>query len=159
MLDWFPWHGSFRLSGGATVYNNKGVTATLNEASGSSFTLGNDKYYASGPVVGTGVFKLGGNAGGRVSFGWGNLVPKPGHHFSFDTELGIEFVSKPTVALGFTGNVCPSSQGANCGSPYNAATNTTFLSDVSAEQSKLQSDVNFLSFYPIFSIGIGYKIH
>ena len=147
MLDWFPWHGSFRLSGGATVYNNKGVTATLNEASGSSFTLGNDKYYASGPVVGTGVFKLGGNAGGRMSFG-GEFVPKPGHHFSFDTEFGIEFVSKPTVALGFTGNVCPSSQGANCESPYNAATNTTFLSDVSSEQSKLQSDVNFLSFYP-----------
>jgi hypothetical protein len=159
MLDWFPWHGSFRLSGGATVYNNKGVTATLSEASGSSFTLGNDKYYADGPLVGTGVFKLGGNAGGRVSFGWGNLVPKPGHRFSFDTELGIEFVSKPTVALGFTGLVCPSSQGANCESPYNAATNATVIADVASEQSKLQSDVNFLSFYPIISIGIGYKIH
>jgi hypothetical protein len=105
MLDWFPFRGSFRLSGGATVYNNKGVTATLSEPSGSSFTLGNDKYYADGPLVGTGVFKLGGNAGGRVSFGWGNLVPKPGHHFSFDTELGIEFVSKPTVALGFHGHI------------------------------------------------------
>jgi hypothetical protein len=103
MVDWFPFRGSFRLSGGATVYNNKGVTATLNEPSGSSFTLGNDKYYADSPLVGTGVFKLGGNAGGRVSFGWGNLVPKKGHHFSFDTELGIEFVSKPTVALGFAG--------------------------------------------------------
>jgi hypothetical protein len=64
----------------------------------------------SGPITGTGVFKLGGNAGGRVSFGWGNLVPKKGHHFSFDTELGIEFVSKPTVALGFAGSYCTSGQ-------------------------------------------------
>lgn len=158
MLDWFPFRGSFRLSGGATVYNNKGVTATLSEPSGSSFTLGNDKYYADGPLVGTGNFKLGGNAGGRISFGWGNLVPKPGHHFSFDTELGIEFVSKPTVALGFTGLVCPSTQGANCESPENAATNATVISDVASEQSKLQSDVNFLSFYPIVSVGFGWKL-
>jgi hypothetical protein len=158
MLDWFPFHGSFRLSGGATVYNNKGITASLTEASGSSFTLGNDKYYADGPLVGSGVFKLGGNAGGRVSFGWGNLVPKPGHRFSFDTELGIEFVSKPTVALAFTGLVCPSAQGANCESPENAATNATVISDVAAEQSKLQSDVNFLSFYPIVSVGFGWKL-
>jgi hypothetical protein len=158
MVDWFPFRGSFRLSGGATVYNNKGVTATLNEPSGSSFTLGNDKYYADGPLVGTGVFKLGGNAGGRVSFGWGNLVPKKGHHFSFDTELGIEFVSKPTVTLGFTGLVCPSAQGASCESPQNAATNPTVISDVASEQAKLQSDVNFLSFYPIVSVGIGWRL-
>ena len=160
MVDWFPFRGSFRLSGGATVYNNKGVTATITEPSGSSFTLGNDKYYSSttNPITGTGVFKLGGNAGGRVSFGWGNLVPKKGHRFSFDTELGIEFGSKPTVALGFTGFVCPSAQGANCESPYNASTNLTFLTDVTAEQSKLQNDVNFLSFYPIVSVGVGYRI-
>jgi hypothetical protein len=160
MVDWFPFRGSFRLSGGATVYNNKGFSGSLDVPSGSSFTLGSDKYFATGTggLVGTGVFKLGGDAGGRVSFGWGNLVPKQGHRFSFDTELGIEFVSKPTVALGFTGLVCPSAQGANCESPENAATYTPFLSDVTAEQSKLQTDVNFLSFYPIVSVGVGWRI-
>ncbi|MGA1982560.1 MAG: hypothetical protein ABSG84_08800 [Acidobacteriaceae bacterium] len=156
MVDWFPFHGSFRLSGGATVYNNKGVTASINEPNGSSFTLGGTTYYASGPIVGTGTFKLGGNAGGRVSFGWGNLVPKPGHRFSFDTELGIEFVSKPTVALGFTGNYCTGT--ANCESPTPIAGNAAFANSVTSEQNKLQSDVNFLSFYPIVSVGIGYKL-
>jgi hypothetical protein len=157
MVDWFPFRGSFRLSGGATVYNNKGVTATVNEPSGSSFTLGNDKYYAaSGGITGSGVFKLGGNAGGRVSFGWGNLVPKKGHHFSFDTELGIEFVSKPTVALGFSGSYCTGS--ANCESPTPIAGNATFAADVATEQAKLQNDVNFLSFYPIVSVGIGWRL-
>ena len=160
MVDWFPFRGSFRLSGGATVYNNKGVTATVNEPSGSSFTLGKDKYYssASSPITGTGVFKLGGNAGGRVSFGWGNLVPKKGHHFSFDTELGIEFVSKPTVAIGFTGNVCTSAQGKGCAGAENAATYAPFLTDVASEQAKLQTDVNFLSFYPIVSVGVGWRL-
>jgi hypothetical protein len=158
MVDWFPFRGSFRLSGGATVYNNKGFSGSLDVPDGSSFTLGNDKYYAEGPLVGNGTFKLGGNAGGRVSFGWGNLVPKKGHHFSFDTELGIEFVSKPTVALGFTGNVCTQAQGKNCEGPENAATNTAFLADVASETSKLQNDVNFLSFYPIVSVGIGWRL-
>lgn len=156
MLDWFPFHGSFRLSGGGTVYNNKSVTATINVPSTSSFTLGGTTYYSSStaPIVGTGTFKLGGNAGGRVSFGWGNLVPKAGHHFSFDTELGIEFVSKPTVALGFTGNYCTTS---GCGGGTPIAGNAAFAANVATEQSKLQNDVNFLSFYPIISVGFGYK--
>jgi hypothetical protein len=158
MVDWFPFRGSFRLSGGATVYNNKGFSGSLDVPDGSSFTLGNNKYYAEGPLVGAGVFKLGGNAGGRVSFGWGNLVPKKGHHFSFDTELGIEFVSKPTVALGFTGNVCTQAQGKNCEGAENAATNPAFLDDVASETSKLQNDVNFLSFYPIVSVGVGWRL-
>src|ERR1035437_7455985 len=55
MVDWFPFRGSFRLSGGATVYNNKGFSGSLDVPNGNSFTLGNDKYYAEGPLVGTGV--------------------------------------------------------------------------------------------------------
>ena len=158
MVDWFPFRGSFRLSGGATVYNNKGFSGSLDVPDGSSFTLGSNKYYAEGPLVGTGVFKLGGSAGGRVSFGFGNLVPKKGHHFSFDTELGIEFVSKPTVALGFTGSVCTQAQGANCSTPTNVSSFPAFTADVASEQAKLQSDVNFLSFYPIVSVGVGWRI-
>jgi hypothetical protein len=151
MVDWFPWHGTFRLSGGVTVYNNKGFSGSLNVPSGNSFTLGNTKYWASGPITGSGIFKLGGNTGGRVSFGTGNLLPKKGH-FSFESELGIEFVSAPTVALAFSGNACTGS--ANCESPGPVAP-----SDIAAEQSKLQNDVNFVKFYPILSIGIGYRIH
>jgi hypothetical protein len=158
MLDWFPFGGRFRLSGGATVYNNKGVTATLNEPNGSSFTLGNDKYYASGPVTGSGVFKLGGNTGGRVSFGTGNLMPKKGR-FTFQSEFGIEFVSAPTVALAFSGNVCTSAQGANCATPTNISSNAAVQADIASEQAKLQNDVNFVRYYPILSFGIGFKIH
>jgi hypothetical protein len=158
MLDFFPWRGKFRLSGGATVYNNKGFIGSLDVPNGNSFTLGNDKYYASGPLVGTGNFKLGGNFGGRVSFGTGNLIPTKGR-FTFQSELGIEFVSAPTVALGFTGSVCTSAQGANCASPTNVSNFTQFQTDVTAEQNKLENDVNFVKFYPIVSIGIGYRIH
>lgn len=155
MVDWFPWAGKFRLSGGVTVYNANGLSGSISVPSGSSFTLGSDKYYASGPLTGTAVFKLGGNTGGRISFGTGNLIPKKGR-FTFESELGIEFVSKPTVALGFAGLVCTGS--ANCESPTNVSNYPAFTADVTTEQNKLQSDVNFLSFYPIVSVGIGYKL-
>jgi hypothetical protein len=163
MADWFPFRGSFRLSGGVTVYNNKGLTGTANLADGKSMTLGNDKYYAIGNLGGTAAVKLGGNTGGRVSFGFGNLVPKKGHHFSFDTELGIEFVSAPTVALAFTGNVCPSanyqSTTDSCtGGNQNASTYAPFLTDVTAEQNKYQNDLNFVKFYPIVSVGFGWRL-
>ena len=101
----------------------------------------------SGPLTGTGTFKLGGNAGGRVSFGLGNLVPKKGHHFSFDTELGIEFVSKPTVALAFTGNVCTSAQWHSCKTPSRLGKRRVRVRRrLGAEQ--VQSDVNFLKLLP-----------
>ena len=75
MVDWFPFHGSFRLSGGATIYNDTGLTATLSVPTGQSFTVGNTTYYSepynavtnpNGPIQGNGVFTFGGN----------NVVPR-----------------------------------------------------------------------------------
>ncbi|HXE08382.1 MAG TPA: hypothetical protein VN612_10820 [Acidobacteriaceae bacterium] len=151
MLDFFPWHGSFRLSGGATVYNNTGINGSITVPGGKNFTLGNTTYYSNpaNPAVGTGNFVMGGKAGGRVSFGWGNMVPKKGH-FSFDTELGVQILSAPTVALAFQ-NACTSPAYTSCGAAA--------ASDITAEQNKLQNDINFLRFYPILSLGISYKIH
>ena len=147
MLDWFPFRGSFRLSGGVTVYNNKGLSGTANLADGKQHDAGQRQVLRHWqPGRHRSAIKLGGNAGGRVSFGWGNLVPKPGHHFSFDTEFGIEFVSKPTVALGFTGNVCPSanyqSTTDSCtGGNQNASTYAPVPDRCrGGDQNKLQSD-------------------
>lgn len=151
MVDYFPFHGSFRLSGGATVYNNTGINGSLTVAGGNNFTLGNTTYYSNpaNPAVGTGNFTIGGKAGGRLSFGWGNMIPKRGH-FSFQEEMGIQFLSAPTVAIAFS-NACTTPTYTNCGPPAAA--------DITAEQNKLQSDINFLRFYPIVSIGVSYKIH
>ena len=46
MVDVFPFHGRIRLSGGATIYNNTGLTATLSVPIGQSFTVGNTTYYS-----------------------------------------------------------------------------------------------------------------
>jgi hypothetical protein len=164
MVDWFPFHGSFRLSAGATIYNNTGLSATLSVPTGQSFTVGNTTYYSepynavtnpNGPIQGTAVFAFGGNtAVPRTTIGFGNMLSKKGR-VHFETELGVQYFSAPTVSYTFSGTGCTTyvapSTYANCGpiSPSN----------VLSEQTKLQNDLYDLRFYPIVSFGLSYRIH
>ncbi len=165
MVDWFPFHGSFRLSGGATIYNDTGLTATLSVPTGQSFTVGNTTYYSepynavtnpNGPIQGNGVFTFGGNnVVPRTTIGFGNMLPKTGH-FRFETEIGVQYFSAPTVQYTFSGTGCLN---------YNSTTNVysncgpISSSDVLNEQNKLQNDLYDLKFFPILSFGFSYKIH
>ena len=162
MVDYFPFHGRFRLSGGATIYNNTGLTATLSVPTGQSFTVGGIDYYSepysgnnpAGPIPGTGVFTFGGNkVVPRVTIGTGNMIPKKGH-FTFESELGFQYFAAPTVQYTFTGTGCTTFVAgvySNCG-PIKA-------SDVTNEQNNLQNDLTDLRFFPILSFGLSYKIH
>jgi len=162
MVDYFPFHGRFRLSGGATIYNNTGLTATLSVPTGQSFTVGGIDYYSepysgnnpAGPIQGTGVFTFGGNkVVPRVTIGTGNMIPKKGH-FTFESELGFQYFAAPTVQYTFTGTGCTTFVAgvySNCG-PIKA-------SDVTNEQNNLQNDLTDLRFFPILSFGLSYKIH
>jgi len=163
MVDWFPFHGSFRLSAGATIYNDTGLTATLSVPTGQSFTVGNTTYYSepynaltnpNGPIQGNGVFVFGGNSVvPRTTIGFGNMLPKTGH-FRFETEIGVQYFSAPTVKYTFTGTGCQNYVAgiySNCG-PINQT-------DVLNEQNKLQNDLTDLKFFPILSFGLSYKIH
>ena len=161
MVDWFPFHGSFRLSAGATIYNNTGLTATLSVPTGQSFTVGGIDYYSepysgnnpAGPIQGTGVFTFGGNnAVPRTTIGFGNMLPRKGH-FRLETEIGVQYFSAPTVQYTFTGNGCPAANSpeSSCG-PVNQT-------DVTNEQNNLQNDLTDLRFFPILSFGLSYKIH
>jgi hypothetical protein len=153
MADFFPFGGWFRLSGGMTIYNNTGLTATLTVPTGQKVTLGGTPYYSSlaSPLAGTGAFKFGGNTAGRVSLGTGNMLPATGH-WRFESELGVQFISQPTVNLAFTGMGCTNSDGVTGCTPIPTT-------NVAAEQAKLQNDLNGLRYFPIFSIGLSYKIH
>jgi hypothetical protein len=157
MLDYFPFHGRFRISGGMTVYNYTNLSATLSVPSGNTFTLGNTKYYSDPalPLAGTGVFNFGGKTAGRVTIGTGNMLPKKGH-FTFESEVGVQFFSAPTVVYTITGDGCTG---------YNSVSNTytgcgpVAASDVTQEEINLQNDLYDLRFFPVASVGLSYKIH
>jgi hypothetical protein len=155
VVDYFPFRGRFRLSGGMTVYNFTNLNANVTVPAGNSFTLGNTTYYSdpNKPLVGTAVFNFGGKTAGRVSIGTGNMLPKKGR-FTFQSELGVQFFSSPTVAYAFTGNGCQTKVGtvySNCG--------PVATTDVASEQAKIQNDLTDLKYFPILSVGLGFRVH
>ena len=165
MLDFYPFHGSFRLSAGSTVYNKTGVNGTISIPSGNTLTVGNNKYYSdpANPLGGAAALTFGGQAVPRFTLGWGNMVPKAGH-FKFETEIGIEYIGNPTVLWNVTGYGCtntPTTGAATC--VPSGSSSTTWgpvaPADIAQQQANLQSDVNVIKVFPIFSIGISYKIH
>lgn len=156
MVDYFPFHGRFRLSGGATVYNNTGLSASLSVPAGQSFTVGDAKYYSdpSDPIKGSGSFVVGGNkVAPRVTIGTGNMLSKKSR-ITFQSEIGFQYLSAPTVNYTIVGSGCLNYNAgiySNCG--------PIPQSNVNAEQVKLQNDLRDLRFFPILSAGIGFRIH
>jgi len=163
MVDFFPFHGRFRISGGATVFNHTGLAATLSVPTGQSFSVGGTDYYSepynavtnpAGPITGSGTFTFGGSkVAPRVTIGTGNMLPGRGR-FTFESEIGFQYFSEPVIVYNISGTGCQNySAGvySNCG--------PIPQSNVISEQNILQNDLTDLRFFPIFSVGLSYKIH
>jgi hypothetical protein len=155
-LDWYPFGGSFRLSGGVIGYNGNQITGSASLNANQSFTLNGTTYYSSAtdPLHATGTLYLGSKAAPQFGFGWGNIVPrKANKHFSVPVEFGFAYVGYPSVSLGFIGSTC-NEFGTACQTVEN---NPTFQQDLAAQRAKYRDDLGALRFYPIVSIGFGYK--
>jgi hypothetical protein len=156
MVDWFPFRGSFRISGGVTTYNNTGLTASLAVPAGQNFTLGGTTYYSQpgNPITGNGTLTFGTDkVAPRITIGFGNMLPERGH-LRLITEVGIQYLSAPTVVYTIAGGGCTGGVGGvytDCG--------PVPQSSVISEQNNLQNDLKDLRYYPIVSLGLSYKIH
>jgi hypothetical protein len=170
MVDFFPFHGGFRLSAGATIYNNTGLPASLLVPGGQSISFGGSTYYSepydavknpAGPITGTGVFTFGGNkAVPRTTIGFGNMLSKKGH-LHFETEIGVQYFSPPTVAYSVTGGTACQNYNSTTNTYSNCGPSSTTVTQASitTEQNNLQNDLTDLRFYPIISFGLSYRIH
>jgi hypothetical protein len=154
-FDWFPFKGGFHLSPGLMVYNGNKITANATVPGTDTFTLGGTTYISdpANPVTGTG--KIGFNTvAPSFLLGWGNLVPRSEHkHISIPFEIGMLYQGSPKATLDLAGNVCDS-PGVGC---HNVSGDSTFQSNVLAQQTKLNNDMSFFKVYPIVSVGFGYK--
>lgn len=157
--DFFPWAGSFHVSGGLVDYIGNPISANALIPQDSSFTLGGHTYYGA-PAPNQP------SAHGRVNFnqvspsvtvGWGNLVHRDSKHFAVPFEIGVIFQGSPKSTLELAGNVCdqPSTSGilANC---RPVASDPTVQSNILSEQTKLNKSMKPFKYYPIISIGFGY---
>lgn len=152
--DYYPWAGKFRVSGGLLDYIGNPITANALVPANSSFSLGGQQYYTqTNQAFAAGKVNFN-QVSPTITFGWGNLVPE-NHHFSFPVELGIAFQGSPKSTLGVSGTVC--TDPINSATCVNAATDPTVQSNVVAEQTKLNNSMKPFKFYPIISIGFGYK--
>lgn len=167
-LDYFPWpnHG-FRLSPGAMLYNQNGISASGVASTGSSITLGGVKYYSED---GSNAMTLNANLGLNthqqtftMTTGWGNILSRGGGHWSFPLELGAVFTGVPTVGVKITGYECTNSAdtgasgaGASC---VDMATDASAQSNINAQIAKYKNDLNPLKVYPIVSFGLAYNFN
>jgi hypothetical protein len=145
---------SFHVSPGVLLYNGNKVTANVSVPGGQSFTLNNVSYVSdpADPIAGTGklsVYK----AAPMVLLGFGNLVPRNGHHFSASFDIGAAYQGPPHITLNLAGSACDPS-GVFCRS---VGSDPTIQANIVSEQAKLNKSASPFRFYPVLSFGFGYK--
>jgi len=152
-VDIFPFHGSFHISPGVTIYGDNHLTSNLLVPGGSTFLLGPDGYTSdpNDPVTGVARIRFGNPVSPRFTIGWGNMLPRNGLRWSVPFEIGFQYIAPPTVTINLAGSVCDSM--GNCG-PVNQGTEQQ---DLQTEINELNADLLPLRFYPIIAIGFSYK--
>jgi hypothetical protein len=149
-LDWF-FLGPLHLSGGALVYNGNGISATVAVPTGQTFTLNNTTYESGTPALGGSANLTLNKVAPEILFGVGNMIPRNGHRFSGQFEIGAIYEGAPNFVFNLTGTVCnpPSSSGPTCV----PASDPTVQNNVTAQESKINHDAAPFKFYPIISGG------
>lgn len=155
-LDFFPFHGSFRLSAGVELYNEFNVNGTANVAADQKLTLNSTDYYSNGanPLQANASLIYGNKVAPTLSFGWGNAIPRSNRHFAFPIEIGAAYTGTPKFGLGVTGTGCVNE---TCETPGAVPVSPNTTGDVQSQIAKVKSDLSAAKFYPILNFGVTYK--
>ncbi len=133
-LDWHPFGGIFRLTGGI-IRNGNEVTGVAQLT--GNVTIGPTTYTPA--QVGTLNADISfDDIAGYLGVGWGNAVAS-NKGLTFSADLGVMFTGAPTVELTQVGGVV-----------------TIPESDLTAEEQALQSDIDEFVYYPIVRLGMSY---
>ncbi len=158
-IDFYPFHGAFRISPGFVFYNGNHIQAFAAVPGSQTFTL-NDQNYLSNPadpINGTFDLTFGNRMTPSLTIGFGNMIPRKGGHWSTPFEIGAEYLSKPpVVVLALYGSACQqSTDPAYCGS---VANDPDTQANVAAEQAQMNASIpRMLRFFPIVSFGVSYR--
>ena len=146
--------GPLHLSPGLLLYDGNRGSADATVAGGRTFSLGGVTYLSNpaNPVTGNGKVTLN-KVAPEFLIGFGNLVPRSGRHLTVNFEFGAVYQGPPSVKLNLNGSVC-TPRGTNC---VNPAADPIVLSNIRAEESKLNHDLSPFKFYPVISLGFGYR--
>lgn len=130
-LDWHPFRGGFRLTGGGVQTGNE----FLGFADGELEVGANTYQAALNATVGWSTFAP------YLGLGFGNAVNSGRWSFAFD--LGVMFTGTPSVRLDGTVN--------------EPALQEMFDQDVAREEAELQEELNDAKYFPVLSVGVAYR--
>jgi hypothetical protein len=156
-LDWFPLGGRLRVSPQLVFGNNNRILATVVIPSGSTVTLNGQDYISSysDPLHGSGRVDFRKVSPG-LSVGLGNLIPRDRSRFSTTVEVGFYYTGQPTLQLAFTGSACDPNYPASVGCE-SVDQDSSFQHDLTAFKVRNDHNLSYASFFPIFSVGVGYR--
>ena len=167
MVDYYPFHVGFRVSGGLLFANQNEVRAAADIPGGDTITLNDVDYYSANANPVTGATPLHGaghlalntrKPGFMVTTGWGNHVRRNGH-WSVPVEVGVAFVGTPKVTAAASGWACTDASQTLCtdiGNPKDPIA-MQFQDNLNAQVAKWNKDVEWLKSTPIVSVGIAYS--
>jgi hypothetical protein len=135
LVDWSPFVGAFRFTGGLIANGNK---ADLN-ATGGSYSI-NGRPYTTSDTNLSGTVKSGRSIAPYFGVGYGN-VARAGVNFYAD--LGIMFMGSPKVSLS-----------ASCSPSMSAAACAQFRNDVEDERGRVEQDLRKYRYFPVANIGV-----
>jgi hypothetical protein len=156
-LDWFPFGGHLRLSPQFVFGNNDRILATAVIPSGSTITLNGQDYISSysDPLHGSGRVDFR-KASPGFSFGFGNLIPRDRSRFSVPVEMGFFYVGQPSLQVAFTGSACDPNYPPSVGC-QSVDQDAGFQQNLAAFKVRNDHNLSYASFFPIFSVGVGYR--
>jgi hypothetical protein len=156
-LDWFPFGGHLRLSPQLVFGNNNRVLATAVIPSGSTVTLNGQDYISSvsDPLHGSGRIDFRKVSPG-LGFGFGNLIPRDRSRLSIPVEMGFYYAGQPRLQVAFSGSACDPnfSPAIGCES---VDQDSSFQQNLAAFKARNDNNLSYVNFFPIFSVGVGYR--
>ena len=137
LLDWHPFQGPFRISGGG-IYNNNHLD--LKAKSSTTYEIGNTTYTATqiGMLDGEIDFN---DIAPYLGLGWDTSFGKK-NRIGFLFELGVMYQDSPDVDLSVSGSV---------------SSDQAFLNDLAKEEKNLQDDLDSFKYYPVIAVGLNYR--
>ena len=156
-LDWFPFGGRFRLSPQVIFGDNNRILATAIIPSGSTVTLNGQDYVssASDPLHGSGRIDFR-KASPGISLGFGNLIPRNRSRFVIPVEMGFYYTGQPSLQVAFSGSACDPNYAASVGC-QSVDHDADFQQSLTAFKVRNDHNLSYASFFPIFSVGFGYR--
>lgn len=145
LLDWHPFSGGFRLSGGLLA-GDFGID--MNAKGQDEYEVGDNTYVGDLKLDGSLDFN---RVAPYVGFGWGAAVGETG--LSFVADIGVLMIGTPSLSLDAQGTVAKKDQPDIT---LDVDADAEFQQDLEKQRVKTEKDVKDFNLYPVINLGLSY---